>query len=190
MTNQQIELPPVDNLYLPFWRDATKARCIKDNPPMYGFGRQIKKGDVVETNGVTWRGHYELSVPAECAFYVMEGYFIPEMEADMIDMVEIRNAEGEKINVRLEMNKTPSEDLGEWYAQVRIAHEPYMLVAEQNNEPRKGDMEGRTWKLVHPKEMRFPDEFFEKENIGMLVQIISPYIGEEKLAKVIEVLES
>jgi len=108
----------------------------------------------------------------------------------MIDMVEVRAPDGSKINVPLEMNKTPSNELGEWYAQIRIAYEPYMLVAEHNNDPTKGDMEGRTWKLVHPRSMTFPNEFFEKENIGLLVQMIAPHVGEEKLNKIIEVLES
>ena len=108
----------------------------------------------------------------------------------MFDLVELRNLEGEKINIRLEINKTPATDLGEYYAQVRIGNEPYMLVAEMNDQRGKGDIEGRTWTLVHPKSMTFPDEFFEKENVGILVQMIAPHIGEEKLAKVIEVLES
>ena len=52
-----------------------RARCIKDSPPMYGFGRQLKAGDVVSVNSVCWRGKYEVGVKEECAFYELDGYF-------------------------------------------------------------------------------------------------------------------
>ena len=52
------------------------ARCIKDNPPMHGFGQPIKAGDIVKVDGVCWSGtHYQLSVREQCAFYDLEGYF-------------------------------------------------------------------------------------------------------------------
>lgn len=44
--------------------------CIKDDPPMTGFGRQLKVGDRVEINGTVSRGDgFEVAVPSECAFY-------------------------------------------------------------------------------------------------------------------------
>ena len=50
--------------------NPTKVICMKDNPPMIGFGKRLKKGDIVEIKGTT---HNELwfcvSVPEECAFY-------------------------------------------------------------------------------------------------------------------------
>lgn len=69
------ELPTVEGKYLPFWQEKSRAKCVKDNPPMRGFGRQLKVGDEVVVDGVIWNGQYELSVPAECAFYVMERFF-------------------------------------------------------------------------------------------------------------------
>ena len=56
-----------------------RARCIKDAPPMYGFGRQLKIGDVVNVHSVCWRGKYEISVVEECAFYELENYFTVEL---------------------------------------------------------------------------------------------------------------
>ena len=93
----------------------------------------------------------------------------------MWDVVEVRNLDGEKINVRLELNNTPSDQLGEFYAQIRIGSEPYMLVAEQADDRWRGDIEGRTWKLVHPRSMTFPDEFFERENAALVIQMIAPH---------------
>ena len=52
-----------------------KARCIKDNPPMRGFGKTLKVGDEVEVGNVCYSSCYELAVPKECAFYTLEGYF-------------------------------------------------------------------------------------------------------------------
>ena len=70
------ELPQPDQRYHPFWTEGTKARCVKDDPPMHGFGRPLKAGDVVPVKGVCWNGsYYQLSVPSECAFYKMEDYF-------------------------------------------------------------------------------------------------------------------
>lgn len=52
------------------------ARCIKDNPPMNGFGKPIKAGDIVKVDSVCWSGwKYEIGVRDECAFYELEGYF-------------------------------------------------------------------------------------------------------------------
>lgn len=73
---QQQELPPPriagwQRLYQP----NARAICIKDDPPMYGFGRQIKTGDTVDVDSVCWRGKYQISVKAECAFYDLEDYF-------------------------------------------------------------------------------------------------------------------
>lgn len=53
-----------------------EARCIRDDPPMYGFGRAIKAGEIVKVQSVCWRaGRYEIAVAEECAFYELEGYF-------------------------------------------------------------------------------------------------------------------
>jgi hypothetical protein len=79
-SSEVTELPPVDIRYQPLWTEGTRARCIRDDPPMRGFGRPLKVGDTVTVEGVTWSGRYELSVPAECAFYAMEGYF--EVDAE------------------------------------------------------------------------------------------------------------
>jgi len=47
-----------------------KVICTKDDPPMTGFGRALKKGDIVEIEGTVSRGlRFEVSVAAECAFY-------------------------------------------------------------------------------------------------------------------------
>lgn len=74
MSDTELPPPKVEN-----WRRLydpnAQARCIKDNPPMHGFGRQLKVGDVVNVKGICWRNKYELSVPEECAFYELEGYF-------------------------------------------------------------------------------------------------------------------
>ena len=43
--------------------------CVKDNPKMYGFGRILKIGDMVEIDGTVWNGFFAISVPSECAFY-------------------------------------------------------------------------------------------------------------------------
>ena len=58
------------------YESEARARCIKSSPPMRGFGRQLTAGDVVDVDGVCWVDtHYEIAVPAECAFYTLEGYF-------------------------------------------------------------------------------------------------------------------
>lgn len=96
--SDELELPQVDEKYLPFWTEGTKARCVKDNPPMHGFGRQLKVGDVVTVNGVCWSGlRYQLAVPAETAFYDMEGYF----------EVELRDVTNEKVNPMEETTQQP-----------------------------------------------------------------------------------
>ena len=64
------------------YENGARAKCIKDNPPMYGFGRSLKSGDIVDVNRVCWRGKYEISVAAECAFYELEGYFEPLFPRD------------------------------------------------------------------------------------------------------------
>ena len=74
MTLEQLPVPKIlgwQALYEP----GARAKCIKDDPPMYGFGRGLKSGDVVEVDAVCWRGKYEISVKAECAFYELEDYF-------------------------------------------------------------------------------------------------------------------
>ena len=54
-----------------------KVVCIEDNPPMVGFGKTLKVGDVIVIKGTI---HNELgfcvSVPSECAFYEYS-YFKP-----------------------------------------------------------------------------------------------------------------
>lgn len=107
----------------------------------------------------------------------------------MFDVVEIRNLNGEKINIHLEENKSGVEDLGEWFAQIRIGQEPYLLVAESNQDRLSGDIEGRTWGLVHVKSITFPDSFFEQENIPWVMQMITPFLGESKLNKIQKILE-
>ena len=57
------------------YEENARARCVKDDPPMVGFGRALKNGDVVDVHNVCWRGKYEIAVAAECAFYELEGYF-------------------------------------------------------------------------------------------------------------------
>ena len=57
------------------YENGARANCIKDDPPMSGFGRVLKCGDIVNVQSVCWRGKYEISVAAECAFYELEGYF-------------------------------------------------------------------------------------------------------------------
>ena len=42
---------------------------------MYGFGRPLKTGEIVDVQSVCWRGKYEIAVSAECAFYELDGYF-------------------------------------------------------------------------------------------------------------------
>jgi len=73
--NDQVPAPSVlgwQALYEP----NALARCVKDNPPMVGFGRQLKTGDVVPVHGVCYTGtKYQISVEAECAFYDLEGFF-------------------------------------------------------------------------------------------------------------------
>lgn len=70
-----LPIPRVENwnrLYEP----GARAKCVKDSPPMYGFGRAVKAGDVVNVHGVCWRdGRYEIAVREECAFYAIEGWF-------------------------------------------------------------------------------------------------------------------
>ena len=47
-----------------------KVVCIKDDPAMEGFGRKIKKGDIVEINGTTHQYFgFAVAVSSECAFY-------------------------------------------------------------------------------------------------------------------------
>lgn len=80
---EQLPVPKVlgwQALYLP----GAQAKCIKDNPPMKGFGRQLKKDEIVNVDGVCWEGKYTLAVKEQCAFYDLEGYFevlLPKQEA-------------------------------------------------------------------------------------------------------------
>lgn len=54
--------------------------CVKDNPPMRGFGKQLKKGNVVTINGTVNDGSgFQVSCPEECAFYDYT-YFQPVEE--------------------------------------------------------------------------------------------------------------
>lgn len=83
MSDDREYLPSVDDLYLPFWAKGAIARVIRDNPPMYGFGRDLKKGETVIVKSVVWRGcKYELCIPAEYAFYEMIGCFEPVIAID------------------------------------------------------------------------------------------------------------
>lgn len=66
--------PQIDN-WERLYQDGARAECIKDDPPMHGFGRALKVGDVVDVYGVCWNEHYQIAVRAECAFYALEGYF-------------------------------------------------------------------------------------------------------------------
>lgn len=61
------------------YQPGARAKCVKDDPPMHGFGRQLKIGDIVAVDSVCWRGKYEIAVKAECAFYELEGYFEVEL---------------------------------------------------------------------------------------------------------------
>jgi hypothetical protein len=70
-----LPIPKVAAWHALYEPDA-EARCIKDNPPMYGFGRMLKKGDIVKVDSVCWSGiKYQIGVREECAFYDLEGYF-------------------------------------------------------------------------------------------------------------------
>jgi hypothetical protein len=68
---------PIPNVlgWQALYEPGARAEVIKDDPPMFGFGRALKVGDIVDVKSVCWRGKYELSVAAECAFYELEGYF-------------------------------------------------------------------------------------------------------------------
>ncbi len=53
------------------------AVVVKDNPPMHGFGKELKIGDIVIVKGTVSRGDkFQVSIPAQCAFYDYE-YFKP-----------------------------------------------------------------------------------------------------------------
>jgi len=67
-------------MYLPLWTPNARARVVRDDPPMHGFGKRLHIGDVVTVTGVTWRGKFEVAVFTECAFYEMVGYFEPMVE--------------------------------------------------------------------------------------------------------------
>ena len=72
--NQQLPIPKMlgwQALYEP----GALVKCIKDNPPMKGFGRALKVGDVVPVHSVCYDSKYTIGVEAECAFYDLEGYF-------------------------------------------------------------------------------------------------------------------
>jgi len=76
MTSAEHQLP-IPNVigWQALYEKGARAEVIKDDPPMCGFGRSLKVGDVVDVTSVTWRGKYELGVREECAFYELEGYF-------------------------------------------------------------------------------------------------------------------
>ena len=72
---EQLPIPQVAN-WQRLYEPEAKARCIKDNPPMLGFGQPLKVGDVVDVDSICWSGtRYQLAVEAQCAFYDLEGYF-------------------------------------------------------------------------------------------------------------------
>ena len=58
-----------------------KVVCIKNNPPRRGFGRILKKGDIVTINGIVGSIEFgfEVSVPAECCFYAYD-FFEPILD--------------------------------------------------------------------------------------------------------------
>ena len=44
--------------------------CTKDKPSMYGFGPQLKKGDVIEIQGTVFsEGKFRVAATKELAFY-------------------------------------------------------------------------------------------------------------------------
>jgi hypothetical protein len=52
-----------------------EVKCIKDDPPMCGFGKKLKSNDVVTINGTVYNQlGFCVCVPNECAFYKYE-YF-------------------------------------------------------------------------------------------------------------------
>lgn len=72
--------PKLDN-WQRLYQPNAKAKCVKDDPPMKGFGRQIKAGEVLDVGSVCWEnGKYTIGVSKECAFYDLEGYFEVVME--------------------------------------------------------------------------------------------------------------
>jgi len=77
MCDGRIELPIPRVLgWQLLYQPGARARCIKDNPPMLGFGQPLKVGDIVDVKGVCWSGtKYQISVDAQCAFYDLEDYF-------------------------------------------------------------------------------------------------------------------
>ena len=76
----ELPIPRVEN-WQALYEPGARAKCIKDNPPMYGFGSAIRAGEIVEVRSVCWSGtKYQISVDAQCAFYDLEGYFEPVIE--------------------------------------------------------------------------------------------------------------
>lgn len=71
---QELPIPNVEN-WQRLYQPNAQAICIKDNPPMRGFGKPLKVGDVVDVKNVCWDGKYQISVAAQCALYDIEGYF-------------------------------------------------------------------------------------------------------------------
>lgn len=77
MSIEQLPVPNVNGWQLLYQPNAT-AKCIKDDPPMYGFGRPLKAGEIVNVDSVCWSGtRYQIGVSDQCAFYDLEGYFEP-----------------------------------------------------------------------------------------------------------------
>ena len=72
--SEQLPIPQVEN-WQELYKEGAKARCIKDDPPMEGFGKAMKVGDTVNVHSVCYKNRYQLSVQEECAFYDLEGYF-------------------------------------------------------------------------------------------------------------------
>lgn len=72
----QLPIPRVQN-WQALYEPGAQARCVKDDPPMRGFGKPIKAGEVVNVDSVCWSGKYQIGVREQCAFYDLEGYFEP-----------------------------------------------------------------------------------------------------------------
>lgn len=76
-SNGQYSNDPVLAQFHETRNNPRKVVCIKDNPPMVGFGRKLSIGDEVVIEGTVCNElGFAVAVPAECAFYAYE-YFKP-----------------------------------------------------------------------------------------------------------------
>lgn len=79
LSTPAVDLPlPVPNFdgWQKLYDEGARVRCVRDHPPMIGFGKPLHVGDVVAVHSVCYRaGRYEVGVRDECAFYALEGYF-------------------------------------------------------------------------------------------------------------------